>query len=189
MAQATLNPVLLRLRGKVGDLIFKNVNGKTVVACKAAMPAYPETERQRATRQNFRKGIIYGKTVMSDPSMRPVYAEAAKRRGEPIYSVMISDFMNPPVVDEIDLSRYNGGAGNEIMVRASDDFGVIGVEVRVLNTDGEEIEKGAAVQSVPNSGAWVYTATVSIPPGGPVRVEAIAKDRPGNTGVRVESKG
>ena len=189
MAQATLNPVLLRLRGKVGDLIFKNVNGKTVVACKAAMPAYPETEPQRATRHNFRNGILYGKMVMADPVAHSVYAEAAKRRGEPIYSVMIGDFMNAPVVDQIDLSRYNGQVGSEIAVRASDDFGVTEVEVRILASSGEEIEKGFAIESVPNSGLWVYAATVGVPTGSPVHVEATAKDRPGHTGVRVESKG
>ncbi len=189
MAQVTLNPVFVCMRGTVGDLVFKNVNGTTVVTRKAHMTVHEETAPQRATRENFRRGIQYGKTVTGNPAVRAIYAEAAKQRRHPIFSVMISDFMNPPSVDEIDLSRYNGQVGSEIAIRASDDFGVTELQVRILNSDGEEIEKGFAVESAPNSGVWGYAATVAIPTGNSVRVEATAKDRPGHMGVKVENAG
>jgi hypothetical protein len=66
-------------------------------------------------------------------------------------------------VDEVDLSNFSGIPGNPIVVRAHDDFKVTRLSVAV--SDGTEIESGEAVETPPNGGRWVYTATSTIPQG------------------------
>ena len=41
------------------------------------------------------------------------------------------------------------------MVRASDDFDVVGVRVRLTETEGDAIENGEAVETPAESGRWV----------------------------------
>ena len=95
-------------------------------------------------------------------------------------SLMVADFLNPPVIDEIDLGCYDGQAGSIIQIRATDDFEVSCVEVLICSASGDRIEAGPAARRSRNSACWVYKATTSVTPGISVRVEATAMDRPGN---------
>jgi hypothetical protein len=91
-------------------------------------------------------------------------------------------------VDEVDLSAYTGNVGDPIAIRASDDFAVSSVNVAVTKADGSAIEEGAASETPPKSGRWLYRATAAVPTGTTVKIAVTAKDRPGHTGVKETSK-
>jgi hypothetical protein len=126
---------------------------------------------------------------MADPEARAIYEEAAKAKGQPVFSLTVADFFHAPSVDEIDLSRYAGAAGDVIVIRAHDDFDVMGVSVALTQADGAPIESGEAAETPPDSGRWVYTATAAVGTGTTVRIEVTATDRPGHRTTRTETRG
>ena len=189
MAHTQLNPVLINIRGKIGDLVFKRQNGGTVISKLPSFDGRESTEAQKAIQQKFRQAVIYGKMVMADPATRALYAEAAKEDHKPIFSLTVADFFNAPTVDEVDLTKYNGDVGSEIAVRASDDFDVIEVEVSITDTEGRPIEHGPAAKSVADPGRWLYKATARVAPETAIRVEVTATDRPGHKGSKTEERG
>jgi hypothetical protein len=185
MAKVKLNPVLEQFRGKVGDLVFKKFEDEVVVSRRPDRDGLVPTPGQTAHRERFRLAALYGKAVFADPAQKAVYAGVAKARGQPVFSLTVSDFLNAPVVDEIDLSAYTGAAGEPIAIRASDDFEVAGVAVAIRDNGGAVLEQGAAA---PHNGTWRYTTTTALAPGQPVVIEVTASDRPGNKTVKTQAK-
>lgn len=56
----------------------------------------------------------------------------------------MADFFNAPSVDEVDLSAYTGAVGDEIIIMASDDFDVQGVDVSLSDEAGAPIRPSAS---------------------------------------------
>jgi hypothetical protein len=126
--------------------------------------------------------------MMADPAKRVLYEEFAKASGKPVFSMTVADFFNAPAVDEVDLSGYTGASGDAIVVRAHEDFEVIGVQVNITDANGQAIESGSAVESPAKSGRRVYTATAAVATGTNVRISVAASDRPGGKGEGAAEK-
>jgi len=188
MAKVKLNPILERIRGKVGDLVFKRYGEEVVISRPPDFEGLEPTEAQVAVRERFRQAALYGKIVMADPETKAIYEEAAKARGKPVFSLTVADFFNAPSVDEVDVSGYTGAVGDELVIRASDDFDVVGLDVALTDAEGNPIESGAAVETPANSGRWVYKATAAVPTGTTVRIAVTATDRPGGVAEAKEEK-
>jgi hypothetical protein len=182
MAKVRLNPILEQVRGQVGDLVFKRSGEQVILARKPDFSERQSSEAQLAAQERFRQAALYGRMVMADPDTRQLYTEAARDKGQPVFSLTIADFFNAPSVDEVDMAGYTGGIGDSIIIKAHDDFEVSAVKVSLTDADGTAIENGDALQSPPNSGRWVYTATAAIAAGAQVRVQVTATDRPGGAG-------
>jgi hypothetical protein len=108
-----------------------------------------------------------------------MYERLATARNRRVDKLLMSDFLTPPVVEEIDLSGYQRRPGDLVRVIASDDLEVTGVEVAVHTVSGVRIEHGAAGQV---HGVWCYRAAAPAPTSEPLVITAIARDRPGNEG-------
>jgi hypothetical protein len=175
-----LNPAIEGMSGQLGDLVFREMRGKTVVSRKATMTTEP-TEGQLAHRERFKKAVAYGRSALADMEVRVMYEEAAKRRDVPVFSVAIADYFHAPTINSVDVMGYHGEIGNAINIHATDDFGVKKVYVTIKDTQGHSIESGEAVQSAPDSDLWIYTATKQ---GQPLaKFQFVAVDRPGGTAV------
>lgn len=184
MTKAKLHPTLLGLSGAMGDMVFRQRNGKTTVAIKPDTSNLEPSEAQIEHRDRFRDAVAYGKTVMADSDLRPLYEEVANERDVPIFAVTVADFLNAPTVKDIDVSTYNGQEDDLIKIKTADDFGVLSVQVTLTNEAGNElIETGSAVETGPNSGLWIYTASEQVASGTNVIINAVATDRPGGVGV------
>lgn len=158
MAESKNNVITHGLSGKLGDLIvFRNRNGKTIVANKPGSRTGELSEAQKEHQKHFQEATIYGKAALTDPATKAGYAAAASN-GETAYNVAVADFFHAPNIDEINVSNYTGKIGDAIKVKATDDFKVAEVSVAIYNADGSEVEHGLAVQSA-NGVEWVYTAT------------------------------
>lgn len=179
MARVKLNPIIEQVRGAVGDLVFKRYGDDVVLSRKPDLEGTEPTEAQLAQRERFREAALYGKMVMADPETRALYDDAAKAKGKPVFSLTVADFFNAPSVDEVNVSAYGGATGDEITVRASDDFEVMGVRLTLTDADGNPIENGEAAR---DNGLWRYTATADVPTGTVVRIGVTAIDRPGGLG-------
>ena len=179
MARVKLNPIIDQVRGKVGDLVFRSYNGETVLSRQPDLSGVAATAPQLAQRARFRDAAFYGRMVMANPDDRAFYEAIAARRGQPVFSVTVEDFLKPPVVDEIDAGAYAGATGDPIVVRAHDDVEVTGVVVTLADDGGTELESGPAVL---DEWRWRYEAQTDVPAGTAVTITARAADRPGGIG-------
>lgn len=168
-------------RGKIGDLVFKKYGDGTIVSRMPDFTNHVFTAAQIAHQEKFRQAANYGKMVLTDPQARAAYDQAAKQKHQPVMSLLITDFFKQPLVDELDLSAYEGQAGNTIAIRARDDFDVVNVTVSIKDAvTNNIIESGVALKSQTDAGRWVYTATVNVSGGTQLIIEATATDRPGH---------
>ena len=188
MAKVRLNPILEQVLGQVGELVFKRSGERVILARKPDFSDRQASEAQLAAQERFRQAALYGKMVMADPDTKQLYGEAARGKGQPVFSLTVADFFNAPSVDEVDMANYSGKAGDPIVVMAHDDFEVAAVKVSLSDAEGEALESGDALQTPPNSGRWIYTATATIASGAQVRVLVTATDRPGGMGLAEAQK-
>lgn len=179
MARVKLNPILEQLSGKVGDLVFRKYGDDTVISRKPGPSGFPPTPGQVAQRARFRDASFYGRMALANTDDRAFYEAVAARRRQPLFSVIVEDFLKPPVVDEVDAAAYAGSTGEPILIRAHDDVEVTGVTVTLFDGD-TELESGPATI---DEWRWRYEAQTDVPSGTVVTVTAIATDRPGNTGA------
>ena len=180
MAHSTNNLIMLGFSGKLGNqLVLRSMNGQTILSNIPYRKNKKPVGKQIETCNRFRRASYWAKSVLSDPEMLAAYREKAGK-GLTAYNVAISDYLNPPVVSEINLSNYNGHAGDKILVTAKDDFRVRNVNVTIAGPGGKELEHGACKPG--ESGIyWHYTATTDTGNPEGLTVSAIARDYPGNT--------
>lgn len=179
-----LNPMFEQVSGQLGEMVFRELNGKTVVSRKPLVTA-AATENQTEHRERFKQAAAYGKAALADPATRTLYETLARSKNIPVFAMTIADFFNAPVVDALDLATYSGQPGDLIRISARDEVGVVAVQVSIADSAGNPLESGAAVQV---AGHWVYTATETIEADTSVVVQVVATDRPGGMGVATGSK-
>lgn len=179
--KAELDPIVHFLRGGAGNFVYRKVRGKTVVSPKPVRDGVVLSPAQQEHRARFKQATAYGKLAMIDDDVRPLYEESAKERGIPLFAVMVADFFNAPVIENVNTDPYTGQANQVIQVTATDDFGVVKVHVRISDLSGNLIESGDAVNNTNGVGPWTYTTQFAVDQ--PVNVEVVATDRPGGTTV------
>jgi hypothetical protein len=175
MAKVRNNIMVRGLSGAVGEqfVIRKDKAGRTIVG---NIPTFDEnrqfSEAQVAHHEAFKDAAAYGKSAKG----QDIYA--VKAEGTPLtpYNVAVADWFHPPEVKDIDLSGWNGQAGQTIRVKAIDDVQVKQVTVVITDETGAVLEQGAAISG--NDGWWNYTTTKAA--SGTPKVIASAQDLPGH---------
>jgi hypothetical protein len=160
MAKVKLNPVMEQMRGKIGDLVFRKYEDRVIVARNPDRDGYILSAVQTDHRERFRQAAAYGKSAFADPAQKALYDAAGKARRKPAFALAVSDYLNPPVIDPLDLTQYTGQVGQPIIVRARDDFAVTAVNVTIKDNAGAVIEQGPASLEL---GVWRYVATDGLP--------------------------
>lgn len=180
MASVEPNSLINNLSGAIGNLVLVRRKGKLYVRRRPSVT--PErTERQLEQQDQFKQANGYAKIVLADAQLRQPYELAAQSRSGTAQNLAVGDFLNKPVVREIDPSAYAGRSGDIIVIEAEDDFEV--VEVRVVIRDREKavVEEGAAARV---DDQWRYSASKDLAAGEIVTLEATAIDRPQHTGTK-----
>lgn len=94
MAKAKLNPVLLELHGKMGDMVFRRTpRGRMSLIRKANMSRVKWSPAQQANRQRFREAVHLARQALTDPAQRKKYERVAARDGRRVIDVAISDHL------------------------------------------------------------------------------------------------
>jgi hypothetical protein len=176
MAKAGLNPVFEKIRGAIGDLVFKGLFGRTVVTRKPTQ-SEPPSAAQLATRKRFGEAAAYARAVFKDPLRKAPYVLAGKARNTSAFALALADHMNLPEVTEVDLGGYFGHVGDPVKITARDDFELVSVTVTIKDAGGMMLEQGLAVNL---DGTWTYVATTVAPVDQTIMIEASAKDRAGH---------
>jgi hypothetical protein len=179
MAQNHENILTRGLSGTIGRMLtFRQKAGKTVVSkLRRATPA-SDNEKSVAVRTKFAASVDYAKKAIKDDATKAMY-QAKAIAGQSAFNVATADAFNPPSVDSINTSNYHGAVGDEIVIRAEDDFKVASVKVSIESAAGALLEQGDAVMQV-NTIDWSYKATQANPALAGVKITAVASDLPGN---------
>jgi hypothetical protein len=184
MAHSNNSLVTGKLSGTIGkELVFREWDGKTVVAKAPKKRKGGLTPQQAETQQKFLLASRYARAVVRSPDKRKAeaYAAVLKPR-QNVYSRALEDFLTPPVVISINTRNYKGTVGDLIVVRAIDDFRVVNVRVEIYAANGTLLEAGNTVVNTEDLD-WTYTATQANNPLAGSKIIAIATDVPGNEGM------
>lgn len=137
MAKIIRNPLFTGMRGKLGNVVFRQRRDGTIIMSAAPVSKdRKSTESQRAQQSRFQQAVAYARDAAKT---EPFYAELAQRTHKTAYNIAISDWFHAPVIHEI--SRRSG----HIRIDASDDGRVANVYVTILDEVGNHLEQGAAV--------------------------------------------
>jgi hypothetical protein len=186
MPEVNLNETVDGYRGSIGRLVFKRYKGRTIVSRKPKIEK-PPTAAQLAQRERFREAAAFAKSAQADPAMLEFYAPIALERDLAVYVVAMGDFLSVPTIKPLDLSGYQGQAGDLITIWAKDDIGLASLNVTILAQDGGLIESGQAVEVGSRSGKWTYTATAAAAIGSVVTINVVGFDHAGNKAERTET--
>jgi hypothetical protein len=180
MAKAILSPSLAGIRGRVDSFIYRQQNGQTVIL-PHTVPKDRPSKAQKANRNRFSEAKDYAKAVLADPLRRACYRRLAAERKCPSNALLIANFLNPPMIELVELSEYRGRVGDRIRVVAEDPIEVVSVMVTLrLAGTGKVLESGDATR---DHDVWVYRSTEAAENLREVRVEIAAANRAGTTGT------
>lgn len=182
MAKSENNEVMFGARGRVGNLVvFKNFgNNQTVISRlkkRVKNPVY--TAKQEDVKYKFKEAVIYARGIVNDVDLAAFYQKFAKP-GTSAYNLALADFCKAPEIRLIDIDNYLGQIGDNIRVRAIDNFRVVEVNIFIYDATGNLIESGLAILSA-NSVDWFYQTTVANGNLAGTKIVATAADVPGNT--------
>ena len=177
MAFITTHPAFSGISGTNGGMVFRQLRGKVVVAQRPETRDLEPSPAQQAQRDRFTLAAAYAREVLSNPWQRRMYERLAASRNRRVDKLLMSDFLTPPVIEDIDVSVYQRRSGDLVRIIASDDIEVVGVEVAIHTATGALLEQEQAISV---HGVWCYRTMAQAPVNEPVVVSALARDRPGN---------
>ena len=168
--------------GAMGEMVFAVDEGKgrTVAYMKKHRPL---SEAQLLQQERFAQAAAHAQAALEDPGIRAYYETLAKEKKIESFPLAMADWLKGPTILPLDLSDYQGRIGDPIRVITKDNVGVVSVDFSLVKVDGTLIEKGRAVEAGLHSGHWTYTATVSVPLGSDIFIEAEAFDMAGQRTV------
>ncbi|MDP4261051.1 MAG: hypothetical protein Q8941_00855 [Bacteroidota bacterium] len=92
MARST-NSALKGIRGRVGNLIFKQYSYGTVVTLVPDMDNVKTTPQQRAQRDYFAEAVAYAKEISRNPGKKEAYRKKHKlEKGKSVFNAAIQEF-------------------------------------------------------------------------------------------------
>ncbi len=171
MAKVKNNALIEGLSGSIGDLVLKRArSGVTYLARK---PTFPDNRQfsaaQLAHQQRFKAATAYAKRAAK---AEPIYAELAKKTGQPAYNVALGDYLHPPKITAVEQTDQT------IRVCAEDTVKVTRVVVALLDADGQVLVEGEATS---DSIGWWWAFTTEHIEATHVRV--CVWDLPGNVAI------
>jgi hypothetical protein len=179
MAISFNNVITSEYSGRVGDIVFRNYGGKSVISKRPDCSNVVRSAKQVENNDRFAKAVKYGQYVLKNPELCEYYRK--KRPDLSAYNAAISDYQSHPVIERVAMIGYQGLPGNIITVSVWDKWKVEGVSMVIFNARGEIIECGAAVpRKFSGNMEWDYIATVENIDYKSCRILVKVKDRPGN---------
>jgi hypothetical protein len=179
MAISFNNAITSEYSGRVGDIVFRNYGGKSVMAKRPDCSKVVRSAKQLEINDRFAKAVKYGQYVIKNPELSKYYKK--KRPDLTPYNAGISDYQSRPVIERVDVGGYQGLPGNVVTVLVWDKWNIEGVDMVIFNASGEVIECGAAVpRQFSGNMEWDYKSTVENIDYKSCRILVRVKDRPGN---------
>ena len=101
MAKIPRNSILFGLSGRMGDVVYRQVNGETIAAVYNPSTK-PQTERQRRQADKMRVAAPQAKEALRDDNVRAYYEKKKdKVKLSSAYLTAVTDIMRHGCLDEI----------------------------------------------------------------------------------------
>lgn len=172
--------ITMGLSGRVGNLVFSQRNGKTVVS-KMPKKSKKSTAKQRSIRDRFRQGAAYARVASTTPELAAIYKNHLSKKLT-VFTRAFKDFWTSPKIQAVDIAAYDGSVGSLISIRAMDNFRVSEVEVSIISPTGELIDQGLAERSLYND-QWCFHTIAAVNPSRCI-IQVKARDMAGNETVQ-----
>ena len=91
MGKASFNAPVGQLRGKIGNLVFRQLYGKTVVSQVPDFSRRKLSAAQRAQCQRFARAVRQAQIALRDPQRRAAYQSQARRHQRPLIAQAVQD--------------------------------------------------------------------------------------------------
>jgi hypothetical protein len=179
MAKINLNSILSGVKGKLGNLIFRQVGKRTIIQTMPGKSKRKRSPAQKAHNERFEGAIRYAREATGDGAPTKADYQARADGMKTAYSVAIGDFMHAPEILGIDVSRYHGRKGDVIRARCLDDFQVAEVYVCILSAPEVVLEDGQALRS-DNGIDWCYETQQDYAEVANLMIRVAARDKAGN---------
>jgi hypothetical protein len=171
--------------GKVGDLVFRQFQGKTIVQAYSE-PKAKRTELQKLFNHKMREAATHARAALRNPAIKAHYEKKKMRLNvTSAYTAACTDFLRHGRIDKVDTSKYDKGL---ITVKAfKADLGFEEVVVKILKKDGKLV---SATKGIPKEqGNWLFKINQPLPPLGNVIISVEARDKTGNVTRLVQEAG
>jgi len=122
MAISFNNVITKEYSGRVGDIVFRNYGGKSVMSKRPDCSKVIKTARQIEFMNRFAKAVKYGQYVIKNQELSNYYRK--KRPDLSPYHAAISDYMTRPVIESVDMRNYKGHPGDVVTVSAWDKWNI-----------------------------------------------------------------
>jgi hypothetical protein len=180
MAKISDNMLVVGARGNLGgQVVFKKHGDNTIMTKMPVQSRKKPSKDQKKRRELFTDAVAYAQSALKDSVLKQEYQQRAGS-SRTAYHIALSDFLNPPVVEHIDYSQYNGNIGSIITITATDDFRVAEVRISIFSSSGKLLEEDDAIPHRIDSSKWVYKARVINKKLEGTTIKVVAKDIPGN---------
>jgi hypothetical protein len=93
MAKITLNPIIERAQGKMGNIVFRRSHtGEMCITKLPDMSNVQWSDAQQAHRQRFKLAVAYAKAAMAEPTVYAQYETAAVKAGKRPFDMAVSGY-------------------------------------------------------------------------------------------------
>ncbi len=155
---------------------YRNQN----VISKIKFPRKSKSVKAQNAKDRFKSAISWAKSTLMDPDMKTLYSKGITDKLSNAQTVAVTDYMEAPKIHYVSLKDHHGIIGDKIRIKATDNFQVISVTVKITNAKGTLLEQGRATRYPRKPAMWVYILTVANPDLNGTVINVTAKDRPGN---------
>jgi len=93
MAKVELDAPFKKIRGTIGKLSYRWMNGQQTVMKTPDMSRVKWSKAQKANRHRFAQAIHYAKQAIADPAASAQYEKLGKEAGRQPFRVAVSDFL------------------------------------------------------------------------------------------------
>jgi hypothetical protein len=93
MQEVINNPLFSGISGKLGNRIYRQINGRQVVSGLPKPSAKPPTQAQVAQRQGFRKAVKHAKRIIACWNSKAAFEQAAIRKNLSVFNVLVQDYL------------------------------------------------------------------------------------------------
>ncbi len=144
------------------DVALRKHRGQNI-ASTITIPQESTSEKKKASKTRFADAALWAKMCLLQPGMKELYSKGICDRLPNAQSVAVSDYLEAPKVHYINLKSYTGAVGDKIRIKATDNFKVTEVRLKITNALGVVLEEGQATRYPRKPVMWVYEATVANP--------------------------
>ena len=81
------------MKGKLGNFVLRQVNGKTVMCSLPAKSSKPKSKDQEIQHERFKAAVAYAKDINSNPEKKKLYSGKLKK-GQTVFQFAIKEFFN-----------------------------------------------------------------------------------------------